>query len=296
MDSRHEPGPDDPVVVTGLGRADANADARSYLKVRKMRKYMGVQDALAVVAAGEALRAAGLEAPLGERAGLYLAVGFIPFVAEDIDLLLEGSITDEGAFSMPQFTRVGYRAVNPLLTFRCLSNMPAFHVSVNFDIQGPYSTGYPGAGQLYAALEDACLALEEGAIDVALVGGVAHQRNFLVEHHFARLDPPVPAERLRDGAGVLVLERASSAAARGASVRATLEEWALAYEPHHPFEQHLQPGERFEGLDDPPHVEALGPAGLPVGLSRAVEAQGAALEHHLETRDGLRARSRWRLS
>ena len=36
---------------------------------------------------------------------------------------------------------------------------------------------YPGPGQFYLALEAAAAALADGTIDVALVGGVAHQRN-----------------------------------------------------------------------------------------------------------------------
>src|SRR5207253_861874 len=95
-------------------------------------------------------------------------------------------------------------------------NMPTFHVSVNFDVQGPYFVTYPGPGQFYLALEAACTALAEGEVDVALVGGVAHQRNYLVRYHFSRLELPVAAEDLQDAAGCLVLERAGAARARGA--------------------------------------------------------------------------------
>ena len=48
-------------------------------------------------------------------------------------------------------------------------------------------------------------ALEDESIDIALVGGVAHQQNFLVESHFERLEPPATADRLFDVAGLLVL-------------------------------------------------------------------------------------------
>ena len=55
---------------------------------------MGPQEALAVVAAGRALESAGLAGKaLGERAGLYLAVGYIPFEAQDLvttDFALDG--------------------------------------------------------------------------------------------------------------------------------------------------------------------------------------------------------------
>src|SRR5216683_2228045 len=69
---------------------------------------------------------------LGERAGLYMAVGSIPFEREHTDLLLRRSIDPDGRVSMARFSTDAFGALNPLLTFRCLSNMPAFHVSVNF--------------------------------------------------------------------------------------------------------------------------------------------------------------------
>ena len=42
----------------------------------------------------------------------------------------------------------------------------------------------------FSALEEACAAMADGRIDIALVGGVAAQSNFLVRHHFARIEPP----------------------------------------------------------------------------------------------------------
>ena len=78
-------------MLTGLGHVlGAPCDPRLFLRVRKNRKFMGLQDDLAVVAAGRALESAGLaDATLGERAGLYLAVGYIPFERADIDSLME---------------------------------------------------------------------------------------------------------------------------------------------------------------------------------------------------------------
>src|SRR5436309_6093271 len=191
MDRRTPPLTDDAIVGTGLGRiVDSPSDPTPYLKVRKNRKFMGVQDDLAVVATGIALENAALPQDLGEQAGVFLAVGYIPFERSDIDQLLDGSIVNN-EFSMLRMSTVGYHSLNPLLTFRCLSNMPAYHVSANFDLQGPYFVTYPGASQFYLALEEAAAALEAGRIDVALVGGVAHQYNFLVRHHFHRVDPAV---------------------------------------------------------------------------------------------------------
>ncbi len=292
------PPADDALVVTGLGHvileaSETSCDARAFLRDRKSRKYMGLQDMLAVAAAGRALAAAGL-APevLGERAGLYLAVGYLPFERHDIEELRQGSCED-GRFSMSRFSEVAYGSVNPLLTFRCLSNMPAYHVSVNFDLQGPYFVGYPGPGQLYLALEAAAAALRSREVGVALVGGVAYQRNFLVERHFLRLVEADPAQELADAAGFLVLERREDAAGRRATARLRLESLEVGYRPHDPFEDRRGLTEVFRADDrsiTPPH--AFGAASLPALLSRE-QGDGARFRHELHSRDGFHAQSGW---
>lgn len=280
------------ITVTGVGRVvapDPPCDPRPYLKERKVRKYMGVQDDLAVVAAGRALERAGLEPDLGARAGLYVAVGYIPFRGEDVDPVLAASL-EGGAFSMSRFAAEGYTKAHPLVTFRCLPNMPAFHVSACFGIEGPYLISYPSAGQLYAALEEACVALDDGRVDVAVVLGVACQRNFLVEHHFARGVPPVPADALADAGAALVLERPGRAPAL-----ATLASVELSYTPFDPrrrtprYEEWATVDGQARDLASP----ELGPASLPAALADAVDAGARELGHRLSTRDGHRAASRW---
>jgi len=288
MDERPHPTADDPLVLTGLGVAlGASCDPTPYLRQRKLRKFMGVQDDLAVIAAGRALESAGLAgAALGERVGLYLAVGYIPFDESDLETLHAASCED-GRFSMPRFSTSGLAAANPLLTFRCLPNMPAFHVSTAFDIQGPYVVTYPGAAQLYGALEAAAAALRSGEVETALVGGVAHQRNFLVERHFARIEPPASAGRLGDGAGFLVLESASRARARGAPVHGRLLACDVAYRPWDPFTEGIAAREQF---DERAADLDLGAASLPV----AVAAAASGRHHHvLASRDGFEAASVW---
>jgi hypothetical protein len=306
MDARHETAADDPVIVSGLGcevpEAGQVCDPLPYLKVKKLRKFMGVQDDLAVVAAARALESAGLAGvALGERAGLYLVVGPIPFEKADLDPLLEASVED-GEFSMRRFSTAGFKAVNGLLTFRCLPNMPAFHVSVNFDIQGPYFVSYPGPGQFYLALEQAKIALEEGDIDVALVGGVAHSRNFLSAWHHSRLKPPVHEDSLRDAAGFLVLERGQQLRQRRGMQRGWHFSSSIEYCVHGPERGRGEPRESISfcpkdsrKLSDEAVSEEMGPASLPVLLARA-EARQSLVFHSVETRDGFRGSSFWGLS
>ena len=282
--------------VSGLGHAIVAAGTRAdpvpHLKLRKMRKFMSVQDDLAVIATGLALASAGLAGvALGERTGLYLAVGYLPFERSDIEALLKDSVVD-GGFSMSAFASGGYCAVNPLLTFRCLPNMAAYHISANFDVQGPYFVTYPGPGQFYVALQEAIAALESGRVDVALVAGVAHQRNFLVEHHFSRIDAPVEPEGLADAAGCLVLETAAHSAARAAPARGRLLDLDVSYSPHDPFSESPAFAETFDGTPTP--VEA-GSASLPARLSQAAAGGNRRLVHDLRSRDGIRGRSAWEL-
>jgi len=276
-----------------------------YLKVKKLRKYMGMQDDLAVVAAAKALESANLlPAPsasegLGERTGLYLAVGYIPFEQADLDPLLAASLDADGNFSMEAFSTTGFRAVNGLLTFRCLPNMPAFHVSTNFDMQGPYFVTYPGPGQFYVALEEAVIALHEKDVEVALLGGAAHQRNFLVESHFRRLEPPLAAEQLMDAAGFLVLEKRRRAAARGATERGRLISYVPGYQARSPLDETLPRWERFRLLHGPDRLipEEMGPGSLAILLSRAAaERRRGIWWHAVKSRDGVTATSKWGLS
>lgn len=288
------------VVVTGLGcvllgpgrAGDATCDPTSHLRSRKARKFMGVQDDLAVVAAARALASAGLGTSLGERAGLYLAVGYVPFEEEDMQALVAASV-EEGELSMQRFSTDGLASVNPLLTFRCLSNMPAYHLSAAFDLQGPYVVAYPGVAQCYAVLEEAVAALEEERVDVALWGGVAHQRNMLVAHHLSRVGSPVAPDRLCDAGAVAVLEREEGAGGRGAPVRARLQEVEVAYAPVSPLEALAAHEERISGASLPGDA---GAASLVVALALAATAGEGELQHDVASRDGVRASSRWSLA
>lgn len=173
---------------------------------------------------------------------------------------------------MQRFSTNAFGALNPLLTFRVLPNMPAFHISLNFDIQGPYTVSYPGAAQFYTALEEAFAALDAQAIDVALVAAVADQENYLVRHHFRGVDP----SRLGNAAACLVLERQEDALRRGAPARAKLTSWTLRCEDTPACdERHL----------------AHGPASLGMALAHG----HGALTHEVRER-GLVAASAWEVA
>ncbi|MBL8810170.1 MAG: hypothetical protein JNM43_08340 [Planctomycetaceae bacterium] len=290
-----------PLVVTGLGHVDqgptgALCDPQPYLRNPKLRKFMGLQDELAIVAAGLAVEQAHLNDVPRDRIGLYWTTGYVPFERDDLKSLAEAA-TDEssGELSMKALSTVGYHAINGLLTFRCLPNMPVFHISMNLNLQGPYYVSYPGPGQWYVAFQRACDALHSGTIDVALIGGVADQRNALVQHHFSRLQHPPAGDTLRNAAGCFVMERQLSAARRDCTPRAILDGVSVAYRPFDPFHTECEPSEEFSTGIAPEMLLTLGPASLAIALSQVAGTIRGQFRHQISTRDGFQAESTWRL-
>jgi hypothetical protein len=217
----------DTIVVTGLGweLSPASCDFLNgislpldtgnlahdtqpieFLKVSKTLKFMSKQDRLALAAAGNAIKMASLSPQiLQENTGIFMAVGYIPFKLDDMEWAVTHS-QENGQFSMKVFSTQGYEHVNPLITFACLPNMPAHHISTNFSIQNHYFITYPGPLEFYLALQEAVDILNEGRLSACLVGGVADQSNFLVQNHFNK-NERFAGVGLADAAAFLVLER-----------------------------------------------------------------------------------------
>lgn len=300
MDRRSGEDAGNPVVVTGfgwetspetgdylVGRIDRIPDDRlshdcrpvEFLKKRKTMKFMSKQDRLALSAAGKALSASGAEVDrLRSGCGVFMSVGHIPFQRDEAERICTLS-TENGRFSMKAFSTKGYDDVNPILAFACLPNMPAHHISANFDLQGEYFITYPGAAQLYTALREAVERLAEGQLEFVLLGGVADQNNFLVENHFRKTDPEGRV-RAVDAAGFMMLERADHAAARNRKplVRLRSLDQAFVGKPR------LSNRERSE-------IE-FGPAQLPLELFAFSKCSEGRFEHLVRTRDH-RMRSCW---
>lgn len=292
------------VLVTEACEAGAlEGEAAAFLRSAKTRKYLGVQDRLALISTGQALSEARLLGSLpSQRTGLYVAVGHIPFERGDIEPVVEHSLDATGAFSLERFSQEGYRRAHPLLALRCLPNMPAFHIAANFDVQGPSSVVYPTAGEFYSVLAQARLALCEDEIDVALVVGVAAQRNFLVQHHFERVASGLsPHSRtvLVDAAATLVLERPEFARLRGAPMLAELLDLSLQYTPFDPLESSPEPrqrstGEGAEALDAELQPFDLGAAAPATAIAWAQQLRIPDFSHQQWSRSGVMAQSCWR--
>lgn len=302
MDKTYGECPTDSVVVTGIGVSASenlrkylggnsaidksnnfshDADPIAYLRQRKTLKFMSKQDRLLLDAAGQAIKSAAVpQEILSHHSSLFLTVGYIPFEYETATKLCDDSMEDKH-FSMEKFSTSGIDGINPLLTFACLPNMPAHHVAMNFEIFGSYYITYPDGLQFYLALQEAVCRLVEGEIFCALVGGVADNSNFLVEHHFRKTSANtawLPA----DCSACIVLESELSALNRQARILLHLESLKIQWRDNLTSQTEFHDNK----------VE-MGPAALLVQLSSFLGKDGLEYRHSLDQNNAA-AESRWR--
>ena len=301
MDKTPEFHAGDPVVVTGLGwevscglwkyltggpqrvtPQDLFHDCSpvEFLVQRKTLKFMSKQDRLALSASAKALSASGaLTEESRERCGLFMAVGYIAFERAEAETICAHA-QENGRFSMRRFSAEAFDRVNPLLAFACLPNMPAHHVSANLDLRGEYFLTYPGTGEFYAAMKEAVARLRGGDLEWVLVGGVGDQSNFLVQNHFAKMQPGTPPAAA-DASAFMVLELEGRAGNRRKKALARIAG----------LESRDTAGSQTAVIEE---MEVrLGPAELPLKLAAAL-AKGESDFAHVYHTSSHRFSSRWR--
>lgn len=164
-----------------------SVDITSILKFPKNLKFMSKQDIMSVKACHEVLHKYPLDAnTLETRTGIYFCMGVLPFDQKDLMNLATHS-SDNGEFSITNFATNAMKSINPLMTFKCLPNMPVFHISLNFGIKSEYMVSYPGVFQTLQVLEQAITDLKNKKIDYALVGAVTDQQNPLVQEYLKKI-------------------------------------------------------------------------------------------------------------
>ena len=151
---------------------------------------MSKQDKLALISASNAyknfIKKNDLDPlEISERVGVFFCVGILPFEDKPLEKIAETSQIN-GKFNNDKFSNECYNSMNPLLTFKCLPNMPLFHISYNLGITGPYLMTYPGHLDLFESFLRAIEELNDDTIDYAIVGASCDQKNILVKHHYDR--------------------------------------------------------------------------------------------------------------
>jgi 3-oxoacyl-[acyl-carrier-protein] synthase II len=194
---------------------------------------------LALVAAREAVADAGLDPQTWDGARVGVVLGNA----------LGGTATWEQQHQVRHDD--GAEQVSPLLIPMAGVSMVAGHVAIDCGATGPNLVTVTACASGSTAIGTARDLLRSGRCDVVLTGGTEASLTPTVMATFAkanalsrRSDDPAAASRPFDadrdgfvaseGAGVLVLERAGDARARGATVRALLAGYGASADAHHP--------------------------------------------------------------
>jgi 3-oxoacyl-[acyl-carrier-protein] synthase II len=222
---------------------EADAELEQWAEPRKTVKTMSRAALFAVAAAAMARRHAGLGRDQADPRRIGVVMGAGGMGPTDLDLLatqVQAAIDaaregGTGGWDIPTFARLYESRTNPLATLRGLPNLAAAHVAIQQDARGPNATITTACCAGTQAVGEGLRLLQRGEADVVLAGGTDAAVNPVAVLGFSLLgtlsrrnDEPVRASRpfdcerdgfvIGEGAGVVVLERAEFARARGARV------------------------------------------------------------------------------
>jgi 3-oxoacyl-[acyl-carrier-protein] synthase II len=222
-------------------------DPKKFVKNRKSLKVMSRDIQLAVAAAEMASEMAGHRAnPIApEHFGVIFGANIIPCELNELAPPFR-SCTVEGKFDFHRWGHAAMAELFPLWLLKYLPNMPACHIGLAQDAQGPNNTLTLGdVSSLSAAIEAARL-LERGHADAILAGGAGSRIHPAIcfrgmTHGLSRRgnEPEKacrPFDARRDGmvngeaAAAYMLETREHAERRGAAPLAKLLAHASAFE------------------------------------------------------------------
>ncbi|MFI1968458.1 beta-ketoacyl-[acyl-carrier-protein] synthase family protein [Streptomyces cinnamoneus] len=220
-------------LAGGVGRCAGfkPGDHLSRQQVRRTDRFTQ----LALVAAAEALDRAGWQ------------TDDPPYPPERIACVIGCGLAGTSSFEAQREVLAGQGAeyVSPLMVPMMMGNAAAAHLSLRYGFQGESLCVASACASGAQAVGTGLRLLAAGAADAVLVGGTESATSDLIAASFRNagaLSPSgtsVPFDRDRDGfllgegAGVLLLETATGAAARGAPALGTVLGYGASSDAHH---------------------------------------------------------------
>lgn len=211
-------------------------DRRALIENRMLRKLLSDNSAYSVVAAGEAIRGAGLTGQSGllRRCGLFVGSISVDLDPEQFIPAFVQSLNADGDFEISRFAARGMKLLDPLFLVKSLPNAGLCGITVQHQVLGPNSNITNGTLSSMQAIDEAVCSILRGECELALAGGYDSQLRMdsFAEHILAdrltkRSEEPGtacrPMDRTRDGyflsegAAFVMLEEASHARARSAA-------------------------------------------------------------------------------
>ena len=226
------------------GKADDFGELDKQLKrqIKKTLRLMCRDIKLGVAAAQLAIADAGLVQGNYEpaRTGTVFGSDYIITSPEDYASGITNCTDEGGKFNFEDWAEEGLPAVEPLWLLKYLPNMPASHVAIFNDLQGPSNSITVREASANLAVAEATTIIQRGSADRMIAGATGSRIHPLRTVHLvlqeqladrnseaaggdpAKASRPFDAGRngmvLGEGAAVLILEELSVAQERGAKI------------------------------------------------------------------------------
>lgn len=213
-------------------------DPIEYVRHKKFLKVMSRDVQLGVAAAALAMRDAGVKRGSvdPERLGVTFGAGRMSASPQEVVEAVKACSGEDEQFSLTRWGEDSMGSITPLWMIRQLPNMPACHVSIEYDARGPNNTITSRESSALLAMAEGVGVIQRGAADCMIVGAcgsnihpVDLQKLGLFEGLSREDDPdrackPFDFRRngtiVGEGAGVFVIEDYHHAVARGAEIYA----------------------------------------------------------------------------
>ncbi|MBC7783939.1 MAG: beta-ketoacyl-[acyl-carrier-protein] synthase family protein [Burkholderiales bacterium] len=224
---------------------------------RKATKVMARDIELAVIAADEAFRDAGLKSKAytetpdidGSRFGCNIGAGLISAELDELTAAMN-TARDGNVLDLKKWGGEGMAQLTPLWLLKYLPNMLACHVTIIHGLMGPSNTITCADASSHLAIGEAFRKLQRGKADYAICGGAESRMNpmgIVRQQLLNRINPSYndcPQEAVRpfdtdaagtvygEGGGLLILEEYEHAKARGAKIYAELVGFAASQDSY----------------------------------------------------------------
>jgi 3-oxoacyl-[acyl-carrier-protein] synthase II len=224
-------------VGTQIAAEVRDFDPKQYVKQRKSLKVMARDIQLAVGAAELAVQDSKLDPTQldATRFGVNFGAGLIATELEELGGPVEYSTNGSNKFDLKKWGASGMEQLFPLWMLKYLPNMPACHISIIYNAQGPNNSITAGEASAMLAAGEAYRVIARGQADVFIAGCTDSKihplsivRYGLINRLSKHWDDPAKASRPFDsrrdgvvpgeGAGVMILEEAEHAKARRAKI------------------------------------------------------------------------------
>lgn len=286
---------------------------------RKATKLMARDIELAVVAADEAFKDAGLLSKAhtdspgfdGFRFGCNIGAGLISAELDELTraMNMARSEASPNRLDLKKWGSIGLNELTPLWLLKYLPNMLACHVTIIHGLMGPSNTITCSDSSSHLAIGEAFRTIQRGKAERVICGGAESKLNpmgLMRQSLLGRLctssnDNPTGAVRpfdvqasgsvIGEGGGLLILEELEHAQKRGATIYAELVGFGASQDVHAVTEPDPR-GTSYskalvKALKDadvsPESIDVLVPHGLGIADFDAAELQGLkkALGDHL---------------